>query len=213
MHLLLDRKAVSVDGGNHSHLSLIWPSYFGLIFFALWLVPRVVPRVALSRSEAPLAVLRHETVLKLMKLTKLFSCFSSRALLPSEDQSTTSNKINDTNGPPLPSHAANSAKPAKSSKISENEPYSPERVTDLFDTYADADDASVIGADGFIQLCTDAGIAMEGSLPLLFHWLLNAEDMMKIQKSEWDKGMSELRYVLCIAVCIVAMTVFSEFPL
>ncbi|KAF7791290.1 hypothetical protein EIP86_002304 [Pleurotus ostreatoroseus] len=137
-----------------------------------------------STNEVPAAKRAKKATTKSTRSRGTKSSATERA---SEDLSTASNKLNDTNGPPLPSHAVNTAKPAKSSKTSENEPYSPERVNELFDTYADADDPSVIGADGFIQLCTDTSIAMEGSLPLLLHWLLNAEDMMKIQKSEWDK--------------------------
>lgn len=148
-----------------------------------------------------------------MKLTGLFLCCSSRAISHSEDPSSSIDKANDTSGPPPPTHAATSAKPVKSNKTVTYEPYSSQRASDLFKTYADADESSVIGAEGFIKLCTDADIAMDGSLPLLLHWLLKAEDMMKIQKTEWDRGMSELQYVHFTSISIVAMTVFAEFPL
>ena len=95
-------------------------------------------------------------------------------------------------------HASASAtgQQSKSAKKSaKNEPYSVQRAQELFKTYADSDDASVIGPEGFEQLCTDAGIPMDGSCPLILCWLMKAKEMGKISKEEWANGTSVLKCV------------------
>ncbi|EIM90283.1 DUF298-domain-containing protein [Stereum hirsutum FP-91666 SS1] len=73
------------------------------------------------------------------------------------------------------------------------EPYSAARAEKLFTTYADVDDPSFIGAEGFEQLCTDADISMEGALPMLLAWQMDATEMAKITKEQWSQGMDVLQ--------------------
>ena len=67
------------------------------------------------------------------------------------------------------------------------------KVLSLFTAYADPDDTSVIGPEGFEQLCTDASIAMDGAKPLILAWLLDAGEMGKFKKEEWVKGLGDLQ--------------------
>ncbi|KZT11591.1 DUF298-domain-containing protein [Laetiporus sulphureus 93-53] len=63
----------------------------------------------------------------------------------------------------------------------------------LFRTYADPDDPSVVGPEGFTRLCSDTGISLDGALPLVLAWQMGAAEMAKINLSEWEKGTAELR--------------------
>lgn len=58
------------------------------------------------------------------------------------------------------------------------------------------DDPSFIGAEGFEQLCTDADISMEGALPMLLAWQMDATEMAKITKEQWSQGMDVLQCVV-----------------
>ncbi|KJA20282.1 hypothetical protein HYPSUDRAFT_826997 [Hypholoma sublateritium FD-334 SS-4] len=87
-------------------------------------------------------------------------------------------------------HASASA-PKSTKKPAKNEPYSVQRAQALFSTYADSDDASVIGPEGFEKLCADAGIPMDGSCPLILAWLMQAKEMGKISKEEWTHVIIE----------------------
>ncbi|KAF9553816.1 DUF298-domain-containing protein [Agrocybe pediades] len=80
-----------------------------------------------------------------------------------------------------------------SKKSTKKEPYSAQGALQLFEKYADNDDTNVIGPDGFVQLCTDAGMPMEGALPIIFEWQLNAKEMAKISKEEWVAGTTTLQ--------------------
>jgi DCN1-like protein 4/5 len=64
----------------------------------------------------------------------------------------------------------------------------------LFQNYADSDDPNVIGPEGFEGLCMDSGIPLEGALPLILAWQVDAKEMAKISKEEWAKGMDTLKY-------------------
>ncbi|TFY72356.1 hypothetical protein EVG20_g675 [Dentipellis fragilis] len=76
---------------------------------------------------------------------------------------------------------------------SKPEPYSHASAAALFGTYADPDDPSVIGPEGFEKLLGDAEIPMEGAMPLLLAWQLEAKEMAKFTKDEWMKGMDNLQ--------------------
>ena len=78
------------------------------------------------------------------------------------------------------------------SQLSE-ENYTPDRAQKLFASYADEDDPSVIGPEGFERLCADAGISLEGVQPLILAWQLKASEMGKIRQDEWTVGMSALQ--------------------
>lgn len=87
------------------------------------------------------------------------------------------------------------AKHAKSVKLSEPAPYTPAASTSLFSSYADPDDPSVIGPEGFERLCADAEVSLEGALPLILAWQMGASEMARISRQEWEKATADLRYV------------------
>lgn len=68
----------------------------------------------------------------------------------------------------------------------------PIRPEQIFDRYADEDDANVMGPEGLQKLCADANIPIEGSLPLLLVWQLDAKDMSAITREEWMTGMKDI---------------------
>jgi len=71
--------------------------------------------------------------------------------------------------------------------------YTPQRFDALFDKYADEPPtADTISPEGLEQLCIDAEMPMEGALPLLLAWSVNAATMGSITKSEWAT-LSDLR--------------------
>lgn len=78
------------------------------------------------------------------------------------------------------------------------EPYTPSRATALFTAYADEEDSTTIGPEGFERLCNDADTPLEGAKPLILAWLLRAAEMAKISKTEWEAGMAELQ---CVSSC------------
>ena len=142
-----------------------------------------------------------------MKLTNLFFCCTTARTQPYSDDTTAT--VPKTNGEassaaqPVvaqPNHSAPATKPkpakAASVKAPELEPYAPSRAAVLFNTYADADDSSVIGAEGFERLCEDAELPLEGVEPLLLAWQLGTSEMARITRAEWDKGTAELQYVV-----------------
>ncbi|KAG7453051.1 uncharacterized protein BT62DRAFT_977522 [Guyanagaster necrorhizus] len=93
---------------------------------------------------------------------------------------------------PLPFRAAGESKKLAAGKL---EPYASARSVALFETYADPDTSDVIGPEGLEKLCSDANIPMEGALPLLFSWQLEAQEMGKFTKGQWIKWTSARKYV------------------
>jgi len=72
----------------------------------------------------------------------------------------------------------------------------------LFEVYAETDEPNIIGPEGFEKLCGDASLSMEGPVPLILAWQMNAKEMAKISKEEWVSGMKDLRYdrsIVCLA--------------
>jgi len=142
-----------------------------------------------------------------MHFSSLF-CFSShnvKKTIRSDDEPSTSKSIPLTDSipasptlepaaQPKPKAAAPAAAPAaKQASVSKIEPYSPDRAAALFKKYADEDDPSVIGPEGFSNLCTDAEIPLDGAMPLILAWQLNAKEMGKFTKEEWTKGTESLK--------------------
>ncbi|KAF7970662.1 hypothetical protein HWV62_44985 [Athelia sp. TMB] len=78
-----------------------------------------------------------------------------------------------------------------------SQPYTPGLALSLFNSYVDPDTADteepVIGPEGFEKLCGDAQIPLDGALPLLLAWMLDAQEMAKISKGEWVKGTTKLQ--------------------
>ncbi|KAF8831793.1 hypothetical protein HHX47_DHR1000903 [Lentinula edodes] len=90
--------------------------------------------------------------------------------------------------------AKHSSKPAHSNKSRlDSETYAPARALALFQKYADADDCSVIGPAGLEELCNEAKIPMDGAMPLILAWQLDAKEMGTFTKDEWLKGTAKLR--------------------
>lgn len=85
-----------------------------------------------------------------------------------------------------------SQKPTKTAKL---EPYTPAQSESLFTAYADQDEPNVIGAEGFEKLFTDAKLPLDGALPMILSWQLDAQEMLKITKDEWLKGTASLKCV------------------
>jgi len=78
-----------------------------------------------------------------------------------------------------------------------HEPYTVKRSLALFERYADRDDPTTIGPEGFEKLCSDANIPLDGALPLILTWQLGAKEMGKISAQEWNSGTESLKYVSC----------------
>ncbi|KAG6896127.1 hypothetical protein C0992_010168 [Termitomyces sp. T32_za158] len=74
-----------------------------------------------------------------------------------------------------------------------NEPYNAEHARALFKKYEDTDEPNTIGPEGFVRLCDDAKVAMEGALPLILAWQFGTTEMMKITEEEWRKGTGSLK--------------------
>ncbi|CAE6525058.1 unnamed protein product [Rhizoctonia solani] len=68
-----------------------------------------------------------------------------------------------------------------------------ERVQAMFDKYIDEDDSNVIGAEGMEKLCTDASVPMDGALPLLIAWSVNAKTLGTITRSEFTDTFGKLK--------------------
>ncbi|CCO26196.1 DUF298 family protein [Rhizoctonia solani AG-1 IB] len=68
-----------------------------------------------------------------------------------------------------------------------------ERVQAMFDKYIDEDDSNVIGAEGMERLCTDASVPMDGALPLLITWSVNAKTLGTITRSEFTDSFGKLK--------------------
>jgi hypothetical protein len=83
--------------------------------------------------------------------------------------------------------------PPKPALPIKNEPYTPQRSLSLFQSHADNDNPNVIGPESFETLCTAANIPLDGSLPLILAWQMQAKEMAKISKDEWVKATESLK--------------------
>ncbi|KAJ8699402.1 hypothetical protein PTI98_002521 [Pleurotus ostreatus] len=90
-----------------------------------------------------------------------------------------------------------------SGSIAANE-YSPALALATFGKYADEDSPEVIGPEGFSRLCEDADASLEGPLPLIIAWLMDAGEMAKITKEEWTKGTSKLQIASISQLAVAA---------
>ncbi|KAH9484085.1 DCN1-like protein 4 [Psilocybe cubensis] len=99
----------------------------------------------------------------------------------------------DTRGSIEPAPIATAKPPPVPKKPTKAEVYSPQRALELFDDYADSDNADVIGPEGFERICTDADMPLDGPRPIIFAWQMGAKDMAKISKDEWIKGTGTLK--------------------
>jgi len=104
-------------------------------------------------------------------------------------------------------HETNSSSPSKRSE--KNETYTPQRALELFNTYAEKDDKTVITTAGFEQLCTDANIPFDGALPLILAWQMGSKEMGRITKDEWVTGTNSLR-ISSLPVLSLAVTELED---
>lgn len=131
-----------------------------------------------------------------MRLTNLFCCCTPRATPYREDDLPPKPETNRTESEAsLQSTAKAKSTRNTSSKSLNIVPYTPTAAADLFATYADPEDPSVIGPEGFERLCNDVDAPLDGALPLILSWLFKATEMAKISKAEWDEGTATLQYV------------------
>lgn len=86
-----------------------------------------------------------------------------------------------------------------------NEPYTPQRSLSLFQSYADSDNPNVIGPESFETLCSAANIPLDGSLPLILAWQMQAKEMAKISKDEWVKATESLK-ISSLSQLTIALT-------
>jgi len=94
-------------------------------------------------------------------------------------------------------------------KITKNEKYTPQRALELFNTYSEKDNKTVIATEGFERLCTDANIPFDGALPLILAWQMQATEMGRITKDEWVKGTSSLR-ISSLSLLSLAVTELGD---
>jgi len=90
-----------------------------------------------------------------------------------------------------------------------SETYTPQRALELFRTYTEKDDETVISTEGFEQLCADANIPFDGALPLILAWQMGSKEMGKITKDEWVKGTSSLR-ISSLSLLSLAVTELED---
>jgi len=127
-----------------------------------------------------------------MPLSSLFCCSSHKvADLHSDDEPGPSKSAKKSSAAASKSKAVAPTKSQPSP--SKAEIYTPARADALFKTYADSDDPSVIGPEGFEKLCNEAQIPLDGALPLILAWQLDAKEMGKFTKDEWSKGTESLK--------------------
>lgn len=118
-----------------------------------------------------------------------FCCTSARTFADADDVPIASSSTS-----ALTWHSTKSKpKATTNGHVAADEPYSATRADELFASYADEDSPDVISPEGFGTLCENAAIAMDGALPLILSWLLDATEMGQITRAQWKKGTAELQ--------------------
>lgn len=110
-----------------------------------------------------------------------------------------------TKGVDEPAHSKATIPPPKPVLPLKNEPYTPQRSLSLFQSYADSDNPNVIGPESFETLCSAANIPLDGSLPLILAWQMQAKEMAKISKDEWVKATESLK-ISSLSQLTIALT-------
>ena len=127
-----------------------------------------------------------------MLFTSLFCC-RSNSHHPDDPAEPSSSAQKQDPEPPAPvrQRVLSSDKPSLTSSIKKTEPYNPADVQSLFKAYADEDDANTISAENFERLCTDANVPMEGPMPLILLWHMDAQDLGTIKRDQWTRAMQD----------------------
>jgi hypothetical protein len=92
-----------------------------------------------------------------------------------------------------PSPTKAKAAPAAPAPI---EPYSAARAGALFDVYEDPEEPGMIGPEQFARLCEDAGLPLDGPLPLLVSYRLTTTPMARsyMMQCSWHGRWSRRRW-------------------
>ena len=129
-----------------------------------------------------------------MLFTSLFCC-RSNSHHPDDPAEPSSSAQKQDSEPPTPvrQRVPSSRKHSLTRGVKKTEPYIPADVQSLFKEYADEDDADTISAENFERLCTDANVSMEGPMPLILLWHMDAQDLGTIKRDQWTKVMQDLQ--------------------
>ena len=127
-----------------------------------------------------------------MLFTSLFCC-RSNSHHPDDPAEPSSSAQKQDSEPPTPVRqpVSSSRMPSLTSSVKKTEPYNPSDVLSLFKSYADGDDPETISAENFERLCTDANVPMEGPMPLILLWHMDAQDLGTIKRDQWTKVMQD----------------------
>ena len=132
-----------------------------------------------------------------MLFTSLLCC-RSNSHHPDDpaEPSSSARKQDSESAAPVCRRVLSSRKHSFTRSFKETGPYKAADVKSLFEAYADEDDADTISAENFERLCTDANVPMEGPMPLILLWHLDAQDLGTIKREQWTKAMQDSQYVV-----------------
>lgn len=144
-----------------------------------------------------------------MRLSSLLCCTSNIKNVTSSDHDSFPTKVSSKTAPAKTPASLRDSQPINDSSVTDltkmssrtqhppvpksYERYNAARAVALFQKYADPDEPNVIGPEGFSQLCDEAHIPMDGALPLVLAWQLQAKEMGKFTRDEWISAMSALQ--------------------
>lgn len=129
-----------------------------------------------------------------MLFTSLFCCRSNSHHSDDPVEPSSSAQKQDSEPPaPVRQCVPPSGKRGLTCSPKRTDPYNPADVQSLFKAYADQDDADTISAENFERLCTDASVPMEGPMPLILLWHMDAQDLGTVKRDQWTKVMQDLQ--------------------
>ncbi|THV07975.1 hypothetical protein K435DRAFT_174751 [Dendrothele bispora CBS 962.96] len=126
-----------------------------------------------------------------MRLSSLLCCVPDKTVYR-DDQISVPNKKSKEPAVPTATSSASSTPVASSTSAKKSDIYTPAGSLQIFQQYCDEDDPDVIGPEGLEKLFNDAGISVEGAMPMILAWQLQASEMMKVTKEEWVRGTAGL---------------------
>jgi len=132
-----------------------------------------------------------------MLFTSLFCC-RSNSHTPDDPAEPSSSTRKQDSEPPVPvrQRVLSSKNSSLTRSVKKTEPYNAADVQSLFKAYAAEDDADTISAENFERLCTDANVPMEGPMPLILLWYIDAQDLGTIKRDQWTKAMQNSQCVV-----------------
>ena len=129
-----------------------------------------------------------------MLFTSLFCCRSNSHHPDDPAEPSSSTQKQDPEPPaPVRQRVLPSGEPSLTPSAKKTEPYNPAEVQSLFKAYADEDDADTISAENFERLCNDAKVPMEGPMPLILLWHMDAQDLGSIKRDQWTNALQDLQ--------------------